>query len=148
MLLEVLLNAFLGGLVCFIATGLGATVILFKSEFSSLTLDSFFGFSIGIMLAAPFFSLLQPALELGGVIVVSFGFLIGASFMYFSDISIPHEHSTEKTLDGNRSNRLWKIITAITLHNIPEAHSGGHGKVAMFFMIVGFILMMILNVVL
>jgi len=68
--------------------------------------------------------------------------------MYFSDISIPHEHSTEKTLDGNRSNRLWKIITAITLHNIPEAHSGGHGKVAMFFMIVGFILMMILNVVL
>jgi ZIP family zinc transporter len=77
------------------------------------------------MLAASFFSLLQPALELGGIIVVSFGFIIGALFMYFSYIFIPHEHPTEKTLDENRSNRLWKIITAITLHNIPEGFAVG-----------------------
>jgi len=105
MLLEVLLNAFLGGLVCFIATGLSATVILFKSDFSSSTLDSFFGFSIGIMLAASFFSLLQPALELGEIIAVSFGFLIGALFMYFSDIFILHEHPTKK---------LWMKIGLIS----------------------------------
>jgi len=45
--------------------------------------------------------------------------------MYFSYIFIPHEHPTEKTLDENRSNRLWKIITAITLHNIPEGFAVG-----------------------
>ncbi|MGC8577788.1 MAG: ZIP family metal transporter [Thermoproteota archaeon] len=88
-------------------------------------LDSFFGFSIGIMLAASLFSLLQPALELGGIFIVSFGFFIGALFMYFSDIFIPHEHPIEKALGEDKSKRLWKMIAAITLHNIPEGFAVG-----------------------
>ncbi len=125
MWLEVLFNALLGGLTCFVATGLGAMVTLVKSEFSRWTMDSLFGFSTGIMLSASFFSLLQPALESGGIITASLGFLSGALMMYGSDMFIPHKHPGEQRIDENKSKRLWKIIAAITLHNIPEGLSVG-----------------------
>jgi ZIP family zinc transporter len=125
MLIDVLFNALLGGLVCFVATGLGAMIALVKQEISGQVLDYLFGFSIGIMLAASFFSLLQPALELGNVVVVSLGFLVGALLMFFSDVFIPHEHPLGKSLEEDKSERLWKIIAAITLHNIPEGFAVG-----------------------
>lgn len=125
MLLEILFNAFLGGLLCFVTTGLGAMVPLIKSSFSRRGLDSLFGFSIGIMLSASFFSLLQPALESGGVLTTSLGFLVGALLMYSSDVFIPHEHLSGQDLNDVSSRRLWKIVTAITLHNVPEGFSIG-----------------------
>lgn len=124
MLLDVLFNALTGGLVCLVATGLGATFSLVKSEFSGRGLDALFGFSIGIMMAASFFSLLQPALEVGGVLIASLGFLLGALLMYWSDIFIPHEHPLGISSD-DMSMRLWKIIIAVILHNIPEGFSVG-----------------------
>lgn len=125
MVLEVLFNALLGGLVCFAATGLGAMIALVKTDLSGRTLDCFFGFSIGIMMAASFFSLLQPALELGGVITASVGFLLGALLMYWSDVFVPHEHPLGTAPESEKSKRLWKIIAAITLHNLPEGFSVG-----------------------
>jgi ZIP family zinc transporter len=125
MIIEVLANAFLGGLTCLIATGLGAMIALVKTDLSGKTLDCFFGFSIGIMLAASFFSLLQPALELGGIITASTGFLLGALLMYGSDVFVPHEHPLGTSPESERSRRLWKIIAAVTLHNLPEGFSVG-----------------------
>ncbi|MEM2941110.1 MAG: ZIP family metal transporter [Thermoproteota archaeon] len=125
MVLEVLFNAFLGGLACLVSTGLGAIVALVKADLSGKTLDCFFGFSIGIMMAASFFSLLQPALELGGVVTASVGFLLGALLMYWSDIFIPHEHPFGTSFESEKSRRLRRIIAAVTLHNLPEGFSIG-----------------------
>lgn len=124
-MLEIMLNAFLGGLVCLIATGAGATVAFIKTSLSGKKLDCFFGFSIGIMMAASFFSLLQPALEMGGIIIASIGFLAGSLLMYGSDLFIPHEHPLKTTGGNEKSGRLMKIITAVTLHNLPEGFSVG-----------------------
>jgi len=124
-MLEVLLNAFLGGLACLATTGLGAMIAFVNIDLSGRKLDFFFGFSIGIMMAASFFSLLQPALEMGGVLIASAGFVAGAILMYASDLFIPHEHSL-RALGGNgKSSRLLKIIAAVTLHNLPEGFSVG-----------------------
>lgn len=124
-MLEILLNAFLGGVVCLAATGLGATIAFVKTSLSERRLDFFFGFSIGVMMAASFLSLLQPALETGGIILTSIGFLSGAVLMYGSDLFIPHEHPLKTSRENEKSNRLVKIIAAVTLHNLPEGFSVG-----------------------
>lgn len=76
-------------------------------------------------MAASFFSLLQPALELGGVVTASVGFLLGALLMYWSDIFIPHEHPFGTSFESEKSRRLRRIIAAVTLHNLPEGFSIG-----------------------
>lgn len=124
-MLDILINAFLGGLVCLAATGLGAMIAFFKTGLSGRKLDCFFGFSIGIMMAASFFSLLQPALEIGGIAISSFGFLAGSLLMYGSDIFIPHEHPLKASEENEKPGRLMKIIVAVTLHNLPEGFSVG-----------------------
>ncbi|MCS7138743.1 MAG: ZIP family metal transporter [Crenarchaeota archaeon] len=122
---EILLNAFLGGLLCLFTTGLGAMIAFIKTGLSGKKLDCFFGFSIGIMMAASFFSLLQPALEMGGIIIASIGFLTGSILMYGSDLFIPHVHPFKADEEKEKSGRLTKIITAVTLHNLPEGFSVG-----------------------
>lgn len=122
---EILLNAFLGGLVCLVATSLGAMIAFIKTSLSGKKLDFFFGFSIGIMMAASFFSLLQPALETGGITITSIGFLAGSILMYGSDLFIPHEHLLKASGENKESSRLMKIIAAMTLHNLPEGFSVG-----------------------
>lgn len=124
-MLEILLNAFLGGLLCLAATGMGAMVAFAKEGLSGRRLDCFFGFSIGIMMAASFFSLLQPALETGGIVISSFGVLSGSLLMYGSDVFIPHEHPLKASEENGKPGRLMKIIVAVTLHNLPEGFSVG-----------------------
>ncbi|MGB9717705.1 MAG: ZIP family metal transporter [Thermoproteota archaeon] len=124
-MVEILLNAFLGGLACLAATGLGAMIAFSKTTMTGKKLDFFFGFSIGIMMAASFFSLLQPAVETGGVLTSSIGFLAGSLLMYGSDIFIPHEHPLETGWESEKPGRLTKIIAAVTLHNLPEGFSIG-----------------------
>ena len=123
-MLDILINAFLGGFVCLVVTGLGATIAFFKTGLSGRSLDCFFGFSIGIMMAASFFSLLQPALETGGIVISSIGFLAGSLLMYGSDVFVPHEHPLKEVGD-EKAGRLRKIIAAVTLHNLPEGFSVG-----------------------
>ncbi len=108
------------------ATVIGAIPIFFVREVSNKFLDSAMGFSAGVMLAATSFSLLVPALEIGGISPVVSGFLLGALFVYLADKYIPHEH----LISGHEgpsleASKITLIILAITIHNFPEGIAVG-----------------------
>lgn len=75
-----------------LATGVGALPILFVRRISDRLLDAMLGFAAGVMLAATAFSLIIPAIELGGVWITIVGLLIGAAFLSLLDKVLPHEH--------------------------------------------------------
>ncbi len=121
-----LLLGALASLVAGLATGLGALPVLFFKEISHRTLDTMMGFAAGIMLAATAFSLLVPALDLGGVWVTVVAFLAGGLFVYFLDRYVPHTHLI-KGPEGPSSalSRVSLLILAITIHNFPEGLAVG-----------------------
>lgn len=124
----------LGGIVTWIFTSAGAATVFLRHEFSRRLLDILLGFAAGVMLAASFWSLLDPALELGretwGVwrfAPVAVGFLAGGAALRLLDFVLPHLHPVGNLPDGpsSRLPRVVLLIFAITLHNIPEALAVG-----------------------
>lgn len=132
-----ILMAFLGGLVTWGVTAAGAAMVFFFKEIKPKTLNLMLGFASGIMLAASFWSLLLPALELSENTPVPWlpvvgGFGLGGLFLFAADKFFPHVHHVEdeprgginkKSRDTIRRSIL--LVTAITLHNIPEGLSYG-----------------------
>ncbi len=123
----------IGLMLPFIGTSLGAAMVFFLKDSISNTLQRILtGFAAGVMVAASFWSLLQPALEgsehLGELAFVpaAVGFLIGVGFLLFLDEVTPHMHLDNET-EGSVSNlkRTTKLILAVTLHNIPEGMAVG-----------------------
>ncbi|MCS7222470.1 MAG: ZIP family metal transporter [Anaerolineae bacterium] len=109
-----------------LATGVGALPVLFTRNVSDRLLDGMLGFAAGVMLAATAFSLLVPAIELGGVWVTIVGVIAGALFLDAADRMIPHMHFVSGR-EGPSSTwrRVWLLILAITLHNFPEGLAVG-----------------------
>ncbi len=116
-------------------TALGAaTVVFFKSPNARL-LNLMLGFASGVMIAASFWSLLQPAIERaqaqGGCpayLVATAGFLFGAVFMRASDKIVSYARSRTDSIQGRadeRLNRIILLVLSITLHNIPEGLAVG-----------------------
>jgi len=118
----------LASLAAGLATGLGAVPVLFTKHASERLLDAMLGFAAGVMLAATAFSLLIPAIAIGGVWATVVGFVVGALFLALLDRLIPHMHFISG-LEGPASNlsKTWLLILAITIHNFPEGLSVGIG---------------------
>ncbi|MBQ6259967.1 MAG: ZIP family metal transporter [Firmicutes bacterium] len=123
----------LGILIPFAGTSLGASMVfVLKKNISGDLQKILTGFAAGVMVAASFWSLLQPALESSeGMGALSFvpaasGFLIGVGFLLLLDEVTPHMHF-DKQEEGPRSGlkRTTKLILAVTLHNIPEGMAVG-----------------------
>ena len=126
MSLDVLLLGSLASLAAGLATGVGALPILFTRNVSDRLLDVMLGFSAGIMLAATFFSLLAPAVELGGIWVAVLGILLGAVTLHLLDRFIPHFHpALGAEGPASRLSRVWLFALAITIHNFPEGLAVG-----------------------
>ncbi len=122
-----------GILIPFIGTSLGAALVFFlRREISSGLQRALAGFAAGVMVAASFWSLLQPALDgaahLGKLAFapVALGFLVGMGFLLLLDVAIPHMHANHES-EGPKSGlkRTTKLILAVTLHNIPEGMAVG-----------------------
>ena len=122
-----------GILIPFLGTRLGAAMVfVLKDKISDNVQRMLTGFAAGVMVAASFWSLLQPALESSeGMGKLSFipaavGFLVGIGFLLFLDTVTPHMHMDEQ-VEGPRSSlkRTTKLILAVTLHNIPEGMAVG-----------------------
>ena len=122
-----------GILIPFLGTSLGAAMVFFlKKQISSGVQKALTGFAAGVMVAASFWSLLQPALEssahLGtfAFMPAAVGFLIGMGFLLALDMVTPHMHMDRQN-EGPRSGfrRTTKLILAVTLHNIPEGMGVG-----------------------
>ena len=123
----------LGILIPFIGTSLGAAMVfVLKKSISGSLQKVLRGFAAGVMVAASFWSLLQPALEsseaMGNLsfIPAAVGFLIGVGFLLLLDEITPHMHFDNQD-EGPKSGlkRTTKLILAVTLHNIPEGMAVG-----------------------
>ena len=127
---------FISGGLCFIflMTCLGAaTVFFFRKSLSGKFKQIFLGLAAGVMVAAAIWSLLIPAIddaEARGLIAwipVACGFLLGALFLLGLDNLIPHLHPFSNDPEGPASSakRTTLLISAVTLHNIPEGMAVG-----------------------
>ena len=127
--------ALIATLGTWLITALGAaTVIFFKSPNQTL-MNLMLGFASGVMIAASFWSLLQPAIEraeeAGGLpayFVATAGFLFGALFMWASDkcVSFARKRAgNTRGMPNERLNRIVMLVLSVTLHNIPEGLAVG-----------------------
>ena len=123
----------LGILIPFMGTSLGAAMVfVLKKSISDNLQKILTGFAAGVMVAASFWSLLQPALEssasLGKLsfLPAAVGFLVGVGFLLFLDEVTPHMHFDRQD-EGPKTGlkRTTKLILAVTLHNIPEGMAVG-----------------------
>ena len=123
----------IGILIPFIGTSLGAAMVFVLRSRISMNLQKMLtGFAAGVMTAASFWSLLEPAIEgsakLGRLsfLPATIGFLIGIGFLLLLDTVTPHMHMDQQT-EGPKSGlkRTTKLILAVTLHNIPEGMAVG-----------------------
>ncbi len=127
------METILGILIPFAGTALGAAMVfILKKEISESLQKILTGFAAGVMVAASFWSLLQPALEssehLGTLafLPAAVGFLVGVGFLLLLDEVTPHMHFNHQD-EGPKTGlkRTTKLILAVTLHNIPEGMAVG-----------------------
>ncbi len=127
--------ALLATLMTWAMTALGAAMVFFFKEINRRVLNTMLGFAAGIMIAASFWSLLAPAIEMAedssipAWLVAAIGFMGGAAFLYLADRIIPHMHLNSKDgeSEGITTNlkRSILLVFSITLHNIPEGLAVG-----------------------
>ncbi|MBR5472809.1 MAG: ZIP family metal transporter [Clostridia bacterium] len=128
-----ILLALVATVATWLLTALGAAVVIFLKTPKQSFLNLMLGFSAGVMIAASFWSLLQPAIERAQLIlntpsylVVTVGFLFGAVFIWFSDKAVSYTIKKAKiNKSNNKINRVIMLIMSITLHNIPEGLAVG-----------------------
>jgi len=116
-------------------TALGAAGVFFVKTFNQKVLDGMLGFAGGVMIAASFWSLLAPAIEMseGGPrpawIPAAAGFLLGGVFLLAVDKALPHLHLGQPIEAAEGLHSTWRrsilLVLAITLHNIPEGLAVG-----------------------
>ncbi len=131
--IDPILAALIATLFTWFLTALGASVVFFFKNMNRVVLDGMLGFTGGVMVAASFWSLLAPAIEMSEgegfmkIIPASVGFFIGALFLFGLDKFLPHLHINFKETEGVKSpwQRTTLLVLAITLHNIPEGLAVG-----------------------
>lgn len=123
--------ALLATLFTWFMTAVGASFVLFFKSISRPVLDIMLGFAAGVMIAASFWSLLSPAIELsnGSPIPALVGFLGGGFFLRLIDLLLPHAHALDDGLEKEGLKSPWGnstlLFLAITLHNFPEGLAVG-----------------------
>lgn len=116
-------------------TACGAALVFFTRSVNRKVLDIMFGFAGGVMIAASYWSLLGPAIEMSKERSVpewfpaALGFMLGAVFLAATDKLLPHLHIHMKMEEAEGPKTQWQksilLVTAITLHNIPEGLAVG-----------------------
>jgi len=127
------IQALLGTAFTYAMTALGAAGVFLGRDINRKWLDAMMGFAAGVMIAASYFSLLAPAIDLSGSMGVPLwfpavaGFLAGGAFLLLVDRLLPHLHPGERKPEGVKSSwqRSVLLVFAITLHNIPEGLAVG-----------------------
>ena len=116
-------------------TALGAALVFFFKSINRRMLDAMLGFAAGVMIAASFWSLLKPAIEMAAAeggpawLPALVGFLSGGAFLLVVDRLMPHLHLGLPLEESEGIKTSWRrsvlLVTAITIHNIPEGLAVG-----------------------
>ena len=122
------IQTFIATLFTWGITAIGASVVFLFKKVNKSILDAMLGFAAGVMIAATFFSLLSPAIEMAESLemipwlVVSLSFLGGGLLLYLGDkiFDFLTKKSLKKTDEKNKLKRSIMLISSITLHNIPD----------------------------
>jgi len=128
-----ILAALIGTLFTYLMTVIGSAVVFAFKSINQKALNGMLGFSAGVMIAASFWSLLNPAIalaeDLGKTpwVPAVIGFLFGGVFLMAVDRLLPHMHIESHHKEGLNSSwrRSILLVLAITLHNIPEGLAVG-----------------------
>ncbi len=131
--IDPILAALLATTFTWLLTAFGASFVFFFKTMNRIVLDGMLGFTGGVMVAASYWSLLAPAIEMSEgegfvkVLPAAIGFLLGALFLFGLDKTLPHLHINFKETEGIKSpwQRTTLLVLAITLHNIPEGLAVG-----------------------
>jgi ZIP family zinc transporter len=131
--IDPILAALYATLFTWFLTAFGASFVFFFKNMNRVVLDGMLGFTGGVMIAASFWSLLAPAIEMSKgegfvkVIPAAVGFGLGALFIFGLDKILPHLHINFQETEGVKSpwQRTTLLVLAITLHNIPEGLAVG-----------------------
>jgi len=128
-------QALVATLFTWFLTALGAGLVFFFKSINRKVLDGMLGFAAGVMIAASYWSLLAPAIEMseGGRlpawVPATVGFLMGGFFLWIIDKILPHLHLGFPREDAEGIKTSWHrsvlLVLAITLHNIPEGLAVG-----------------------
>ncbi len=129
------LLAFFATLFTWAVTALGAALVFFFKSINQKLLNSMLGFASGVMIAASFWSLLNPAIEMASsmgknpIIPAVVGFISGGILLFVIDRLLPHLHIGLETDQAEGIKTSWQrsvlLVLAITLHNIPEGMAVG-----------------------
>ena len=127
-----------GSLLAGLMTGVGAVPVLFGRVPGREMRDTALGFAAGVMLSASFFSLIIPALDAAAMrygegaipaAIACAGILLGMAAVAGLNEVLPHEHfrSGREGPDPDSIRRIWLLVAAITIHNLPEGMAVGIG---------------------
>ncbi len=133
--LDPILQALIATCFTWGVTALGASLVFFFKTVNQKVLDGMLGFAAGIMIAASFWSLLAPSIEMAESMGLTpwvpavIGFLSGGAFLWGVDKVLPHLHIGFPTNEAEGIKTSWQrsilLVLAITLHNIPEGLAVG-----------------------
>ena len=133
--LNPILQALLATIFTWGMTAAGAATVFLAKNVSRSLLNAMLGFAAGVMIAASFWSLLAPAIEMSegsgvpGWIPATVGFLLGGAFLWVVDRILPHLHLGLEIEQAEGIKTTWQrsvlLVTAITLHNFPEGLAVG-----------------------
>ena len=128
-------QALMAGMFTWFMTAAGAGLVFFFHEINRKALDGMLGFAAGVMIAASCFGLLSPAIDqtdgegLSKVLPAAFGFIMGGVCMRVIDAYLPHLHPGAPPEETEGVKTSWHrsklLISAITLHNVPEGLAVG-----------------------
>jgi ZIP family zinc transporter len=133
--LDPVLQALIATLFTWFLTALGAAMVFFFKSINRKVLDGMLGFAAGVMIAASYWSLLAPAIEMAeesdlpAWLPATAGFLLGGLFLWIADKILPHLHLGFPMAEAEGLKTSWQrsvlLVLAITLHNIPEGLAVG-----------------------
>ena len=135
------IQALIASLFTWGITSLGAAVVFLFKKVNKNTMDAMLGLSAGVMLAATFWSLLSPALEMAenlkliSWLIVSLGVLSGGLLLFCGDKIF--DRITKKKTNSHSIKRSLMLFFSITLHNIPEGMAIGVAFGSVFYNLEG-----------
>lgn len=128
-------QALVATLFTWFLTAAGASLVFFFKTIKRKVLDAMLGFAAGVMIAASYWSLLAPAIEMAeesslpSWVPATTGFLAGGAFLLIIDKLLPHLHPGFPKEEAEGLSSSWRrsvlLVLAITIHNIPEGLAVG-----------------------